>query len=56
MRIDERQGKIVQMKFFGGLSAPEIAQVLGISLATVERDWATARIWLRREMSRAASP
>jgi RNA polymerase sigma factor (TIGR02999 family) len=55
-RIDERQGKIVQMKFFGGLSAPEIAQLLGISLATVERDWATARIWLRREMRRAASP
>ena len=53
MRIDERQGKIVQMKFFGGLTAPEIAQVLGISLATVERDWSTARIWLRREMSRA---
>src|SRR5271166_770485 len=53
IRIDERQGKIVQMKFFGGLTAPEIAQVLGISLATVERDWATARIWLRREMSRA---
>ncbi len=56
MRIDERQGKIVQMKFFGGLSAPEIAQVLGISLATVKRDWATARIWLGREMRRTASP
>ncbi len=56
MRIDDRQGKIVQMKFFGGLSAPDIAEVLGISLATVERDWATARIWLRREMQRAASP
>jgi RNA polymerase sigma-70 factor, ECF subfamily len=55
-RMDDRQGKIVQMKFFGGLSAPDISQVLGISLATVERDWATARIWLRREMSRAASP
>jgi RNA polymerase sigma-70 factor, ECF subfamily len=52
-RLDERQGKIVQMKFFGGLSAPEIPQLLGISLATAE---ATARIWLRREMSRAASP
>src|SRR5271170_6626673 len=38
-RVDERQSKIVEMKFFGGLSAPEIAQVLGISLATVERDW-----------------
>ncbi len=55
-RIDERQGRIVQMKFFGGLSAPDIAEVLGISLATVERDWATARIWLRREMQRATSP
>jgi hypothetical protein len=55
-QIDERRGKIVQVKFFGGLTAPEIAQVLGISLATVERDWATARIWLRRDMSRADSP
>ncbi len=55
-RIDERQGKIVQMKFFGGLTAPEIAQVLGISLATIERDWATARIWLHREMSRVDLP
>lgn len=56
LQIDERQGKIVQMKFFGGLSAPDIAQVLGISLATVERDWATARVWLRREMNRSAVP
>jgi RNA polymerase sigma factor (TIGR02999 family) len=55
-RIDDRQSKIVQMKFFGGLTAPDISQVLGISLATVEREWATARIWLRREMSRAPSP
>jgi RNA polymerase sigma factor (sigma-70 family) len=55
-RIDERQSKIVQMKFFGGLSAPEIAQVLDISLATVERDWATARIWLHRRMNRTALP
>ena len=54
-RIDDRQSKIVQMKFFGGLSAQDIAEVLGISLATVERDWSTARIWLRREMSRAAA-
>lgn len=51
-RIDERQGKIVEMKFFGGLSAPEISQVLGISRATVDRDWATARVWLHRQMSR----
>jgi RNA polymerase sigma factor (TIGR02999 family) len=52
--IDERQGKIVEMKFFGGLSAPEISQVLGISRATVDRDWATARVWLHRQMRRTA--
>jgi RNA polymerase sigma factor (TIGR02999 family) len=51
-RIDERQGKIVEMKFFGGLSAPEISEALGISRATVERDWATARVWLHRQMSK----
>jgi RNA polymerase sigma factor (TIGR02999 family) len=53
-RKDERQGKIVEMKFFGGLSAPEISSVMGISRATVDRDWATARVWLHREMSRTA--
>jgi RNA polymerase sigma factor (TIGR02999 family) len=54
-KADEQQGRIVEMKFFGGLSAAEIAVVLNISLATVERKWATARIWLRREMKRSAS-
>jgi DNA-directed RNA polymerase specialized sigma24 family protein len=44
------------MKFVGGLSAPEIAQVLGLSRATVDRDWATARVWLHREMSRTEPP
>jgi len=53
-RVDERQVKIVEMKFFGGLSAPEISRVLGISRATVDRDWATARVWLHRQMSRGA--
>jgi RNA polymerase sigma factor (TIGR02999 family) len=53
-RIDERQEKIVEMKFFGGLSAPEISELLGISRATVDRDWATARVWLHRQMSRTA--
>jgi RNA polymerase sigma factor (TIGR02999 family) len=55
-RLDERQGKIVEMKFFGGLSAPEISEVMGLSRATVDRDWATARIWLHRQMSRTAAP
>lgn len=53
-RIDERQAKIVEMKFFGGLSAPEIAEALGLSRATVDRDWAVARVWLHRQMSRTA--
>jgi ECF sigma factor len=44
------------MKFFGGLSAPEIAEARGLSPATVERNWATARIWPRREMIRVAAP
>ena len=54
-RIDERQAKIVELKFFGGLSAPEISELMGISRATIDRDWATARVWLHRQMSRTAS-
>ena len=55
-RIDKRQGKIVEMKFFSGLSAPEISQALGVSRATVDRDWATARVWLHRQMSKNSAP
>ena len=55
-RIDARQGQIVEMRFFGGLAAAEISEVLGVSVATVERDWSTARIWLRREMRRTNAP
>jgi RNA polymerase sigma factor (TIGR02999 family) len=54
-RTDERQAQIVDMKFFGGLSAPEVADVLGLSRATVDRDWATARAWLYRQIKRTAS-
>jgi RNA polymerase sigma factor (TIGR02999 family) len=46
-RLDERQARIVEMKFFGGLTAGEISKVMGLSCATVERDWAVARLWLR---------
>jgi DNA-directed RNA polymerase specialized sigma subunit len=53
-RIDERQAKIVEMKFFGGLSAPEILRVMGLSRATVDREWSTAHIWLHQQMNRAA--
>jgi len=51
--LDERQGRVVEMKFFGGLTIPEITQVLGVSPATVERDWAVARLWLRRRIDTA---
>jgi RNA polymerase sigma factor (TIGR02999 family) len=53
-RTDERQAKIVEMKFFGGLSSPEVSDVLGLSRATVDRDWATARAWLHRQIARSS--
>jgi RNA polymerase sigma-70 factor (ECF subfamily) len=52
-QIDERKCKIVEMRFFGGLSDEEIAEVLEISTRTVLRDWKTARLWLYRELSLA---
>lgn len=50
--VDPRQGQIVELRFFGGLTIPEIAGAMGISAATVKREWALAKIWLRRELSR----
>lgn len=50
-KLDERQSKIVEMHFFGGLSFPEIGQLLGVAERTVKRDWAMARAWLRNELS-----
>ncbi len=49
-RMDPQQSRIVELKFFGGLSIEEIGEVLGISHATVERDWKMARAWLRRQL------
>jgi RNA polymerase sigma factor (TIGR02999 family) len=49
--LDERQGKIVELRFFGGLSIEETAEVLKVSPGTVMRDWTFARAWLRNEMS-----
>ena len=46
--VDARAAKVVELKFFGGLENEEIAEVLGVSLATVKRDWALARAWLHR--------
>ena len=50
--IDPRKSRVVELRFFGGLSIEETAQVLGISDLTVSRDWKFARLWLLREMSR----
>lgn len=49
---DERQARIVEMKFFGGLGIDEIAEVLEISPRTVKRDWTMARAWLHQEITR----
>lgn len=49
-KMDEQQGRIVELKFFGGLSIDETAEVMGIGHATVERDWKMARAWLRRQL------
>jgi RNA polymerase sigma-70 factor (ECF subfamily) len=48
--LDARQANIVEMRYFGGLTVEEIADCLKISPATVKREWATARLWLRRRM------
>jgi RNA polymerase sigma factor (TIGR02999 family) len=50
-REDERQARVVEMRFFAGLNNEEIAETLGISPTTVKREWATARLWLLRELS-----
>ena len=51
--LDPQQSRIVELKFFGGLSIDEISLVLGISPATVKRHWTTARIWLHKQISKA---
>jgi RNA polymerase sigma factor (TIGR02999 family) len=50
--LDAQQARLIELRFFGGLSIEEAAVVLGISPATVKREWVTARAWLRRELKR----
>jgi RNA polymerase sigma factor (TIGR02999 family) len=50
--LDEQQGRIVELRFFGGLATEEIADVLGISASTVKRDWNVAKAWLTRQMKK----
>lgn len=49
--LDSRQGRIVELRFFGGLKMEEIADVLGVSVITVKRDWRMAKAWLHHEMN-----
>jgi RNA polymerase sigma factor (TIGR02999 family) len=50
-RLDPQQGRIVELRFFGGLTNEEAAEVLGISRSTVKRDWNMAKAWMFRELS-----
>ena len=50
--VDPRKSKLVEMRYFGGLSIEETAEALGVSVRTVNRDWRLARSWLIREMNR----
>ena len=53
-KIDKDQARIVELRFFAGMTVEEIAQALDISSRTVKREWATAKLWLRRHMAQAA--
>jgi RNA polymerase sigma factor (TIGR02999 family) len=52
--LDARQAQIVELRFFGGLTVPETADLLGISSATVKREWNVAKLWLQRQIKNAA--
>jgi RNA polymerase sigma-70 factor (ECF subfamily) len=54
-RIDERQARIVELKYFGGLSEEEVAAVLSLSRATITREWQSARAWMYRRMTKGRS-
>jgi RNA polymerase sigma factor (TIGR02999 family) len=51
-RLDPRQARVVELRYFGGLSVSETAQSLELSPATVKREWATARAWITRQVGR----
>jgi RNA polymerase sigma-70 factor (ECF subfamily) len=53
--MDERQSRIVELRFFGGMTVEEVAHVLKVSKATVEADWRMARAWIRRELGNETS-
>jgi len=51
--LDSRQGRVVECRFFGGMTIPDTAEALGVSRATVQRDWVMAKAWLYRDMQQA---
>jgi RNA polymerase sigma factor (TIGR02999 family) len=53
--VDQRKSKVVEMRYFGGLSIEETAEALGVSIGTVNREWRLARSWLIREMKRESA-
>ena len=55
-QIDEREARIVELRFFAGLKVAEVASLLGVSKRTVEDDWVHARVWLRRELGGGRAP
>jgi RNA polymerase sigma factor (TIGR02999 family) len=54
--VDERKARVIELRFFGGLSVEETATVLKLSVDTVMRDWKLAKVWLLRELRRATPP
>jgi RNA polymerase sigma factor (TIGR02999 family) len=54
-QLDPQQSRIVELRYFGGLSIEETAEIIGISRTTVKREWATARAWLRREVTKGGT-
>jgi RNA polymerase sigma-70 factor (ECF subfamily) len=54
--LHPRQGKVVELRYFGGLSLEQIASLLGVSERSVKRDWSLARIWLFRELEQGSGP
>ncbi len=55
-RLDPDQGRLVELRFFGGLSIRDASEIMGISPATAKREWAIARAWLQRELTAEARP
>jgi RNA polymerase sigma factor (TIGR02999 family) len=55
-QLDARKSQVAELRFFGGLSLEEAAECIGVSLATVERDWQSARAWLFKELSGPTRP